>query len=84
MPPFLNGVPAARVPSLWKLWLVVDFYLWKGSVITGYIFLFCVFFLDKVSLCNPSCPGTLSVNQAGLELKRDRFCHLVLPPECWD
>jgi hypothetical protein len=27
------------------------------------------FFQDKVSLCNPGCPGTPSVDQAGLELR---------------
>jgi hypothetical protein len=29
--------------------------------------LFC--FRDRVSLCSPGCPGTLSVDQAGLELR---------------
>jgi hypothetical protein len=36
------------------------------------IFLFCfVFFVfqDRVSLCSPGCPGTHSVDQAGLELR---------------
>jgi hypothetical protein len=28
-----------------------------------------LFFRDKVSLCSPSCPGTHSVDQAGLELR---------------
>jgi hypothetical protein len=27
------------------------------------------FFRHRVSLCNPSCPGTHSVDQAGLELR---------------
>ena len=27
------------------------------------------FFLDKVSLCNPGCPGTHSIDQVGLELR---------------
>jgi hypothetical protein len=27
------------------------------------------FFLDRVSLCSPGCPGTHSVDQAGLELR---------------
>ena len=37
-------------------------------------------FRDKVSLCNnPGYPGTLSVDQAGLELTEIR-----LPPKCWD
>ena len=30
--------------------------------------LFC-FFRDRVSLCSPGCPGTHSVDQAGLELR---------------
>jgi hypothetical protein len=32
-------------------------------------FLFFFFFQDRVSLYNPSCPGTHSVDQAGLELR---------------
>jgi hypothetical protein len=38
-------------------------------------------FQDRLSLCSPGCPGTHSVNQAGLELAET---HLPLPPECWD
>jgi hypothetical protein len=30
---------------------------------------FFSFFRDKVSLCSPGCPGTHSVDQAGLELR---------------
>jgi hypothetical protein len=30
--------------------------------------LFC-FFRDRVSLCSPGCPGTHSVDQAGLKLR---------------
>ena len=29
---------------------------------------FFFFFRDRVSLCSPGCPGTHSVDQAGLEL----------------
>jgi hypothetical protein len=28
-----------------------------------------LFFLDRVSLCSPGCPGTHFVDQAGLELR---------------
>jgi hypothetical protein len=28
-----------------------------------------LFFRDRVSLCSPGCPGTHSVDQAGLELR---------------
>jgi hypothetical protein len=31
--------------------------------------LFVCFFQDRVSLCSPGCPGTHSVDQAGLELR---------------
>jgi hypothetical protein len=35
-----------------------------------FLFLFvCLFFGDRVSLCNPGCPGTHFVDQAGLELR---------------
>jgi hypothetical protein len=33
-----------------------------------FLFLF-LFFWDRVSLCSPGCPGTHSVDQAGLELR---------------
>ena len=29
----------------------------------------CLFFRDRISLCSPGCPGTHSVDQAGLELR---------------
>jgi hypothetical protein len=32
-------------------------------------FLFCFVFRDRVSLCSLDCPGTHSVDQAGLELR---------------
>jgi hypothetical protein len=32
-------------------------------------FFVCLFFQDMVSLYNPGCPGTRSVDQAGLELR---------------
>ena len=37
-----------------------------GLVWLGLVFWF---FGDRVSLCSPGCPGTHSVDQAGLELK---------------
>lgn len=39
--------------------------------------LFC--FLDRVSLYSPGCPGTYSIDQAGLQPTE-----LPLPPEQWD
>ncbi|EDL03845.1 mCG147086 [Mus musculus] len=32
-------------------------------------FFFFLVFRDRVSLCSPGCPGTHSVDQAGLELR---------------
>ena len=39
------------------------------------------FFRDRVSLCSLGCPGTHSVDQAGLEL---RDLPVSRPTECWD
>jgi hypothetical protein len=33
------------------------------------VFLFCFVLRDRVSLCSSGCPGTHSVDQAGLELR---------------
>jgi hypothetical protein len=33
------------------------------------LFCFVLFFQDRVSLCSLGCPGTHSVDQAGLELR---------------
>jgi hypothetical protein len=39
------------------------------ELLVCFLFLFCfVLFRDRVSLCSPGCPGTHSVDQAGLEL----------------
>jgi hypothetical protein len=61
----------------WRLGVHMNF----KSIYFGFILLFCLFiclpvvfcFLffswDRVSLCSPVCPGTHSVDQAGLELR---------------
>jgi hypothetical protein len=38
-------------------------------VLCLFVCLFCFFFGDRVSLCSSGCPGTNSVDQAGLELR---------------
>jgi hypothetical protein len=35
----------------------------------AFVFVFVFVFQDRVSLCGPGCPGTHSVDQAGLELR---------------
>jgi hypothetical protein len=50
------------------------------ALMSAGIYLFI--YLDRVSLCpSPGCPGTLSVDQAGL--KFTEIC-LPLPPKCWN
>jgi hypothetical protein len=34
-----------------------------------FIYLFILFFRDRISLCSPGCPGAHSVEQTGLELR---------------
>jgi hypothetical protein len=41
----------------------------KESFLFVCLFCFVLFFWDRVSLCSPGCPGTHSVDQAGLELR---------------
>jgi hypothetical protein len=54
--------------------LVLPTYKWHYLAFLVFVFsgLFvCLFvcFRDRVSLCSPGCPGTHSVDQAGLELR---------------
>jgi hypothetical protein len=46
------------------------FVFWFGLVWFGLVWFGLVLvFQDRVSLCGPGCPGTHSVDQAGLELR---------------
>jgi hypothetical protein len=50
--------------------VIVFWFSWGG--VGGVFVLFCfvvVVFQNRVSLCSPGCPGTHSVDQAGLELR---------------
>jgi hypothetical protein len=40
-----------------------------GFLFVCFLFLFCFVFRDRVSLYSRGCPGTHSVDQAGLELR---------------
>jgi hypothetical protein len=42
--------------------------MFKGKAVHTSTF-FVVVFRDRVSLCSPGCPGTHSVDQAGLKLR---------------
>jgi hypothetical protein len=42
--------------------------VWTKRLSEFFLLLFLVF-RDRVSLCSPGCPGTHSVDQAGLELR---------------
>jgi hypothetical protein len=48
------------------LFLFFCFCFWVVFVL---VFLFCFVFQDRVSLNSPGCPGTHSVDQAGLKLR---------------
>jgi hypothetical protein len=44
---------------------------WRGGgCLVVSFFLFVCFVLHRVSLCSPGCPGTYSVEQGGLELRK--------------
>jgi hypothetical protein len=49
--------------------LFFSFLFFSFLFLTFLFFSFLFFFQDRVSLCSPGCPGTHSVDQAGLELR---------------
>jgi hypothetical protein len=60
--------------SLWKVrkhsWPLSCLSLFVCFVFVLFLFVFCfLFFRDRISLCSPDCPGTHSVDQAGLKLR---------------
>ena len=60
---------------LWAAWPIFTFEVHRP------IFTFFFFFglFETGSPCSPRCPGTLSVEEAGLELTK---IYLPLPPKC--
>jgi hypothetical protein len=50
-----------KIQELGNQVLVTFWVLWSFCLL-------CFVFLDRVSLCSLSCPGTCSVDQAGLDL----------------
>jgi hypothetical protein len=50
---------------LFRLERRFSFLFWGGVVVVVVV----VVFQDRVSLCSPGCPGTHSVDQAGLDLR---------------
>jgi hypothetical protein len=65
---------ASLVASIFPFWAIL--LILQGGV-GVVLFCFCLFgfgfwflvFRDRVSLCSPGCPGTHSVDQAGLKLR---------------
>jgi hypothetical protein len=53
---------------------------WIGLVWFGLVW-FGLVFQDRVSLSNPGCPGTHSLDQDGLKVTE---IQLPLPPKHWD
>jgi hypothetical protein len=63
----LNGIRFHHCILETIVW-VFSFTLRSWTFRDDYVFFF-FFFLRQVSLCSPDCPGTHSVDQAGLELR---------------
>ena len=72
--PFLSAVWCV-IPGLFACLLFVVVFLLFQQFFSSFFFLFvCLFvclllFWDRVTLCSPWCPGTHSVDQAGLKLE---------------
>jgi hypothetical protein len=52
------------------IWPFLNVMTFSFSFLLFCFVFFFFFFQDRVSLCSPGCPGTHSVDQAGLKLKR--------------
>ena len=66
---FISSIQCIKWLSL--LYFHIDIYIYFLILLySPFFFLFIFwFFWDKVSLCSRGCPGTHSVNQAGLQLR---------------
>ena len=59
----------------WVVFVCLFVCLFKSrGLCTFFFFCFFLVFQDRVSLCSPSCLGTHSVDQAGLELRNSPVC----------
>ena len=74
-------VVAQRKSSFWGENLLKYSLLFKFAFNKVFVLFVCLFVWDRVSLCDPGCPGTCSVDQTGLELTE---ILLSLPLKCWD
>ena len=66
----LGASQAFEIPKLRILFSSRAHFFIRLFFVFCFLFLFvCLFFGDRVSLCNPGCPGNHSVDQAALELR---------------
>ena len=77
---FLGGPWFNYITRLYFFLIYQSFELCDACISDG-LFYFEGLFWDRVSLYNLGCPGTYSIDQAGLKLKE---IHLPPPPKCWD
>jgi hypothetical protein len=73
-------VRTSTVSSVWGVLVLLTFVSLPENTFLFVCLVGWLVFRDRVSLCSSGCPGTHSVDQAGLELRNP----LPLPPECWD
>jgi hypothetical protein len=63
-----SGIQTFLDPWFHSCRVFTTLYLWVLTNVTLILF-FCLVFRDRVSLYSPGCPGTHSVDQAGLGLR---------------
>lgn len=67
------------LPALQKFWHLFFTLL----IVLFYEHLPFLFFFLRKGLCNPGCPGTCCIGQAGLELRLDCLCYQVMGLKVW-
>jgi hypothetical protein len=65
----LCGAACGSYPVVFCIHSFISLDIYFSCLIFKFFFLFFLVFRDRVSLYSPGCPGTHSVDQAGLELR---------------